>query len=101
MNPLSNTLNETGYGHQIKRSTAEIHTICYLLYMDYLTSLGGTPKTNESTGQNGGIFFTTHIQMEFGLTKCWTLTTGRGNVKAEGFKTQGNITDLNENDTYL
>jgi hypothetical protein len=47
-------------------------------------------------------FFTTHIQIEFGLTKCWTLTIGRGNVKAEGFKTQQrDIIELNENDTYL
>jgi hypothetical protein len=39
--------------------------------------------------------------MEFGLTKCWTLTTGRGNVKAEGFQTQqGDIIEKNENDTY-
>jgi len=45
--------------------------------------------------------FTTLIQMEFGVTKCWTLTTGRGNVKAEGFKTQqGHIIELNEIDTY-
>jgi len=36
--------------------------------------------------------------MEFGLTKYWTITIGRGNVKAEGFKTQqGNIIELNEN----
>lgn len=46
-------------------------------------------------------FFTTHILMEFGVTKCRTLTTGRGNVKAEGFKTQQRRRiEMNENDTY-
>ena len=39
--------------------------------------------------------------MEFGLKRCWTLTVGRANVKAEGLKTQqGDIKELNENDTY-
>jgi hypothetical protein len=36
INPLSNPLNESGPGYQIKSPTAEKYTICHLLYMDYL-----------------------------------------------------------------
>jgi hypothetical protein len=34
INPLLNALNESGYSYQLKSSTPETYTMCYLLYMD-------------------------------------------------------------------
>jgi hypothetical protein len=67
--------------------------------MDDLRSLHSTTKTNESTGQNGGIFY--HANKN----RIWSdevSYTGRGNVEAEGFKTrQGvKIEKMNETDKH-
>jgi hypothetical protein len=58
MNPLSNPLNETGYGYQIESPTPATHTICHLLYMDNLKVYAA--KTTESTDQNSGTFYNRH-----------------------------------------
>lgn len=82
LNPLSNTLNNTKYGFQIKYHNKAEHTINHLLYMDDIKLYAPTHA------QMGGLLkivkdITTDIRMEFGIEKCKTLSMERGRWKDE------------------
>lgn len=77
LNPLSNVLNNTNYGFQIKHQKSTTHTINHLLYMDDIkiyaatkTQMKGLLKIVEDV--------TSDVKLEFGLTKCKMLVVERG-----------------------
>lgn len=77
LNPLSNTLNNTKYGFNIKHQSNTLHKINHLLYMDDIKIYAPTPTQLRSllhiTEE-----FSEDIGMEFGINKCRTLHVEKG-----------------------
>lgn len=101
LNPLSNTLNETSYGYNIKHEKESKHKINHLLYMDdiklYASTQAQLKKLLNITEQ-----LTTDIKMKFGISKCKAQHIEKG----KWVETQTDILDsqtlenMEENETY-
>ena len=83
LNPLSNALNNTKLGFQIKHQKTVKHTINHLLYMDDIklyaqsqTQMKNLLKVTEDV--------TNDIKMEFGISKCKILHIEKGRWKGDG-----------------
>lgn len=77
MNPLSNMLNDTGYGFKIKANRNTNYTISHLIYMDDI-KLYATNKKQLNDLINISDTFSRDIYMEFGMDKCRTLNIEKG-----------------------
>lgn len=82
LNPLSNTLNETAYGFNIKYEKSVRHKINHLLYMDDIKLYTAT-KTEHTELLKILEKSTNDIKMEFGMNKCKTLHINRGKWQNE------------------
>lgn len=102
LNPLSNALNSTSYGFNIKHQNEIKHKINHLLYMDDIkiyastkTQMAGLLKTVED--------ITTDIRMEFGMSKCKMLVIQKGKWKEEisdETLQKQTLNKMHENETY-
>nr|CAI5864221.1 unnamed protein product [Callosobruchus analis] len=81
LNPLSNTLNSTKYGFDIRHQRVNQHKINHLLYMDDIKLYAATEvqlrellKITEACSSD--------IRMEFGMSKCKVLHINKGQWKS-------------------
>ncbi|KAL0883753.1 hypothetical protein ABMA27_015858 [Loxostege sticticalis] len=79
LNPLSNELNESRMGFNIKCNRLIKHQITHLLYMDDL-KLFADKQTNMSELLNKTTEFSRDIKMDLGLDKCKKLNIVKGKV---------------------
>lgn len=102
LNPLSNALNDSKYGFNIKHQKKVQHKINHLLYMDDIkiyastrTELKELLKITEN--------FTKDIRMEFGISKCKALHIEKGkwndNENREIINNE-TLENMAENQTY-
>lgn len=105
LNPLSNLLNRTEYGFNIRNQKQNVHKINHLLYMDDIKLYA---KNQQELQRLIKIIekFTTDIKMEFGIDKCKTqhiergLWTNRNTTETLNSETLQNM-DENEYYKYL
>ncbi|CAH2106131.1 unnamed protein product [Euphydryas editha] len=106
LNPLSNILNTTELGYQLKYTesgnpTDKTENINHLLYMDNIKLYA---KTEEQLHQLAHLTenFTNDIKMEFGLDKCKinSIKAGQNYQHIYTLRTGEHIDALNEQDTY-
>lgn len=102
LNPLSNSLNDSNYGYNLKNEVKPNQKVTHLLYMDdlklYSSSKAQLHKLLEITYN-----FSKSINMEFGIEKCKTIHLKKGKlINSEGFEMENNeiIENLTPNDSY-
>lgn len=100
LNPLSNALNTSKYGFDLK-STEHTKTLSHLLYMDDLKIYAGTERKLKQLIKLVEVF-TTDVKMEFGLDKCRTLSFKKGSIELNEVEMeQGEaIEAMDRGDTY-
>ena len=98
LNPLSQELQNTGYGYPLDEETK----INHLFYVDDLKLCGTSDK--QLTGLINTVKnVSDNIKMEFGLDKCIKASFKKGKkVSAEGIPLNNNqvIQDLDQAETY-
>lgn len=101
INPLSNLLNKTKYGFELKAPDGTRLKITHQLYMDDLKLYAGTTTQLRHLLKIVEMF-SKDIHMEFGLDKCKVLNIKKGNIELKGFETEDgeSIEPMDETDTY-
>lgn len=101
LNPLSNILNNTNYGFNIKHNNTTQTKLTHLLYMDDIKLYASTNTQLEQLLQITESF-SKDIHMEFGLDKCRTRHITQGKHEQIGFTLENGDTvkALDETDTY-
>lgn len=79
LNPLSQQLNNTKFGLNIKNDKRSICQLTHLLYMDDLKLYSGS-NINMDRLLDITVRFTKDIKMDFGLNKCRKLNIKKGTV---------------------
>lgn len=102
LNPLSNALNRTSYGFNIKNGKNTEHTISHLLYMDdikiYATDGNQLKELLKITET-----ITKDTDMEFGINKCKVVHILRGKLQPNEEKEILNteeVTNMEPDETY-
>lgn len=80
LNPLSNSLNNTTCGFNIKHQKIVQHRISHLIYMDDIKIYAST-QAHMSSLLRITETFTTDTKMEFGIAKCKILNIEKGRWK--------------------
>lgn len=82
LNPLSRTLQNTGYGFRMKHQMQSIHIINHLFYMDDLKLYAATPNQLQSLLQTTKTI-SEDIGMQFGMNKCKAIKIKKGKIANE------------------
>ncbi|XP_055846222.1 uncharacterized protein LOC129912125 [Episyrphus balteatus] len=98
INPLSNMLNSSKYGFKIKSNNSEFK-INHLLYMDDLKTYAST-KAHLNYLLEIVNMFSRDLKMEFGLSKCKTLSIVRGKISPSTQDQIYGIREMQENEIY-
>ncbi|XP_015188575.1 PREDICTED: uncharacterized protein LOC107072832 [Polistes dominula] len=102
LNPLSTILNKTKYGYQIRNNRQTQYTINHLMYVDDIKLYAAT-GTQLNTLLRITENFTSDIKMQFGIEKCKTTHTERGQwITDDTQRTLQNETlkNLEKHETY-
>lgn len=101
LNPLSQILNTTGYGFKIKCENQVLCSINHLSYMDDIKLFASTKEHLNKLIQIVNVF-TKDIRMEFGLSKCRTISIIRGKLSRPDQEMQNDniFEELDEGNFY-
>ncbi|VEN51470.1 unnamed protein product [Callosobruchus maculatus] len=102
LNPLSNTLNSTNHGFNIRHHKADQHKINHLLYMDDIKLYAATEVQLRELLKITEVY-TSDIRMEFGMSKCKVLHINKGQWKNQPEKevvTGQPLDNMDKDETY-
>jgi hypothetical protein len=101
INPLTNLLNSTGYGFNIRHNNTTLSKLNHLLYMDDI-KLYASKKNHILSLLTITENFSNDISMSFGIDKCKTQSICRGNYENLEYITKEGeiIKNLNKGEFY-
>jgi hypothetical protein len=100
INPLTNLLNSTGYGFNIRHNNTTLSKLNHLLYMDDI-KLYASKKNHILSLLTITENFSNDISMSFGIDKCKTQSICRGHYENLEYITKGEIIkNLNKGEFY-
>nr|CAH7762385.1 unnamed protein product [Callosobruchus chinensis] len=102
LNPLSNTLNNTDHGFNIRHQKVNQHKINHLLYMDDIKLYAATEVQLRELLRITEVC-TSDVRMEFGMSKCKALHINKGQWKnhpKQEIVAGQTLDNMDKNETY-